>query len=360
VPTTSLLLVADDPLLRSEVARLAAAAGVGLETADTGDALPAWTSSPAVLVGADALPRLLELGPTRRDEVWVASAGPAGEATLRGALAVGAGAVVELPEQSGHLASWLGELGDRETGAGRGPVLGVTGAAGGVGATVLALAVAEVAAHDGTALLVDLDPWGLPVGALAGVAGDAVDRTDDTEGATTWSDLAALEGRVGGRALRESLPSRGGLRVLSRPTARGTVPAPPPSARVVHEVVTAGSRGHDLDVLDVARGAGAAEVLGRCDAVVVVAAPTLSGAAGAVRVAGLVPPGVEAGLVVRTGRGAWPDDLARLTGLPLWARLRTQRGLDEHLAAGLGAVRSRRSPCARAAVDVLAAIGSRR
>jgi hypothetical protein len=110
-------------------------------------------------------------------------------------------------------------------------------------------------------------------------------------------------------------------------------------------------------VLDVPRSRSARELLALCDAVVVVAAPNLAGTAGAARAGGLVPPGVAAGVVVRTARGAWPDDVARLAGLPLWGVLAHQRGLDEHLAAGLGAVRSRRSPCARAAHDVLAAAG---
>ena len=82
MPTTTLLLVADDPVLRSEVARLAAAAGVGLDTVALHESTSAWTSTPAVLVGADALPGLLELGPVRRDGVWVACRGPADEARV--------------------------------------------------------------------------------------------------------------------------------------------------------------------------------------------------------------------------------------------------------------------------------------
>jgi hypothetical protein len=121
-------------------------------------------------------------------------------------------------------------------------------------------------------------------------------------------------------------------------------------------VLTAARRGHGLVVLDVPRSTTTRELLALCDAVVVVASPSLAGTAGAARVRALVPPGVAAGVVVRTERGALPEDVARLAGLPLWGVLRAQRSLDEHLAAGLGAVRSRRSPLARAARDVLAAV----
>ena len=344
----ALLLVTSDAGLRSEVARLAAAANVGVDTVDVAAAPEPWRTSPAVLVGADVAAHLADLGPGRRDDVRVVGDGPSHEAVLRAALALGAGGVVELPEDSDLLGAWLADLGDR---AGdrpaQGLVVGVLGASGGVGSSVLALAVAEVAAPEGPSLLVDLDPWGLPAGVLAGVTADA-----STE-PVTWADLAALEGRIGARALRESLPSRDGLRVLGwGPVA----PADGPPGRVLREVVAAARRGHEVVVLDVPRSGATREALGLCDAVVVVSTPTLAGSAGAARVRALLPAGVAAGVVVRPVRGAWPEDLARLVGLPLWAVLPAQRGLDEHLAAGLGAVRSRRSPCARAARDVLSAI----
>ncbi len=344
----ALLLVTEDRTVHAEVARLAAAAGVAVDHVPASAAPERWRTGPAVLVGADVALRLAETVPGRREDVWVVAPGPADERTLRAALALGAAGVVELPEESAALGAWLADLGDRGTDRrSAGTVLGVLGASGGVGCSVLALAVAEVASRSGAALLVDLDPWGLPAGALAGVT------AEDGADPVTWADLAELEGRVGARSLRESLPSRGGLRVLGGGPVAATSG---PSVRVVREVVAAARRGHEVVVLDVPRSGSAREVLALCDAVAVVASPTLAGSAGAARVRALVPPGVAAGLVVRPARGAWPEDLARLVGLPLWAVLPTQRGLDEHLAAGLGAVRSRRSPCARAAGTVLAAV----
>ncbi|GAA1940224.1 septum site-determining protein Ssd [Nocardioides marmoribigeumensis] len=329
--------------------RLAAAANVGVELLAPADAprlAERWRAAPAVLVGDDVAPTVADRLPGRRDEVWVVVDGPADEPTLRGALALGAGGVVELPGDAPALRAWLSDLGDRSGDPVAGQVVGVLGASGGVGASVLALAVAELAARDSPALLVDLDPWGLPAGALAGTSPDGTTSTG-------WAELAELDGRVGARALRESLPSRDGLGVLGWAADTPTAELP---RRVVHEVLTAARRGHGLVVLDVPRSTTTRELLALCDAVVVVASPSLAGTAGAARVRALVPPGVAAGVVVRTERGALPEDVARLAGLPLWGVLRAQRSLDEHLAAGLGAVRSRRSPLARAARDVLAAV----
>jgi secretion/DNA translocation related CpaE-like protein len=348
----TLLLVSEDPALQGDVARLAAAANVGVETCHPARAVERWRHAPAVLVGADATVALRAAGPGRRDDVWVLTSGPASEQALRSALGLGAAGVVELPGEAALLGAWLADLGDRTHEApSRGRVVAVLGASGGVGASVLGLALGEVAASAGPALLVDLDPWGLPAGALAGTATPS--SGSDADGEVTWTDLAELDGRLGARALRESLPERDGLRVLGWAPGRSVTEPPMP---VVREVVAAARRGHGWVVLDVPRTPATREVLALCDAVAVVAAPTLAGTAGAARAGTLVPDGVAAGVVARTGRGAWPDDLAALTGLPLWATLGPQRALDEHLAAGLGAVRARRSPCARAAREVMAAV----
>jgi secretion/DNA translocation related CpaE-like protein len=348
--TDPVVLLTDDPGLHAEVARLAAAANVTVEVGTLDGAAESWRTGAAVLVGTDLAESVAARVAGRREDVYVVETGKAGEDTLRTALALGAAGVVELPGEAPRLGAWLADLGDRATAApAGGRVLGVLGASGGVGATVLALALTEVAAQESPAVLVDLDPWGLPAGVLAGVS------THDGDEPITWADLAGLEGRVGARALRESLPARDGVRVLG--WAPGAQVAAP-STRVVREVVTAARRGHGWVVLDVPRSGATREVLTLCDAVVVVATPSLAGTAGAARVGGLVPAGGAAGVVVRTARGAWPEDVARLAGLPLWGTLGSQPGLDEHLAAGLGAVRPRRSPCARAARQVLAVIAS--
>ena len=101
-----------------------------------------------------------------------------------------------------------------------------------------------------------------------------------------------------------------------------------------------------------------AELVARCDLVVVVVSPTLCGVAST---SGLVArfggPG-HWGLVVR-GRGLDPEGVAEVTGLPLLAEMADQRRLAESVDLGLGPVRSRRGPlAARPPPQVLAQVAA--
>ncbi|HEY0773933.1 MAG TPA: septum site determining protein, partial [Nocardioidaceae bacterium] len=53
----------------------------------------------------------------------------------------------------------------------------------------------------------------------------------------------------------------------------------------------------------------------------------------------------------------YPDDVAEVLGLPLGATMHDQRGLEEAVELGLGPVRRRRGPLARAAKAVLGQVG---
>lgn len=342
-----LLLVTTDPDLEREVTRVAAATGLEPVVRPPGRSADLWPGAPLVLVGDDAATALARHA-QRRPDVWLVGTGPPDAHACRAALSLGVHDLVELPVEGHRLGTLLDDLADRldrDTGApgepgGRGGVLGVVGASGGVGASVLALALAQTAAHEGPAALLDLG-GGIPLTLLAGV---------EDEPGVGWEDLAGLDGSLGARELREALPRRAGLGVLSGDLRPDRALGDPRSEPVLREVVAAAARGHRWVVLDLGRGA--APVLDLCDALALVAAPTLTGLPGALHAAGRVPPRVRAGLVVRTGAG-WPDDVAGPTGLPVWARLGRQRRLEEHLAAGLGPVRSRRSPYSRAAAAVL-------
>ena len=60
-------------------------------------------------------------------------------------------------------------------------------------------------------------------------------------------------------------------------------------------------------------------------------------------------------------RGAGLDerDVARVAELPVWSRMNDQRGLAESMELGLGPLRSRRTPLARIARELLApAVGA--
>lgn len=346
---TALLLITADDLLLDELLRLAAAAGATPDVArDLSTALRAWSRASAVVVGADLLAGLARMGPPRRDAVHVVGWGSAGEDVFRAGLAVGAEHVVELPDGAPWLTTLLTDLGDDP--GGRGLTLGVLSGSGGAGATTFACALGQAAAGVGPALVVDADPLGPGVDRVLGM---------EEQPGVRWPDLAHTAGRLGSRALREALPRRGALGALSwAPGAAGRAAMPDPVA--VREVLSAAARGHQTVVLDLPRGAGGAELIGRCDEVLVVVTPSITGIASAARlVDNLVDRGgglgVDSGqiaLVVR-GTGVSADAVARTVGLPVRATMADQRGLAEAIDLGLGPLRSRRGPLARATAEAL-------
>jgi secretion/DNA translocation related CpaE-like protein len=341
-PATPLLLTAD-PLLESDLLRLAAAAGVGLDVrTDPDRAARAWAASPLVLVGADRATAAVAAALPRRGQVLVVAPGAADDRLYRAAVELGATSVVELPASDGWLVEVLSDVVDEVHD--QGTVVAVVGGSGGVGATVLTAALALTAGRNGRALAVDLDPLGPGLRRTMGV--------DEATG-VTWRELADSRGRLGSRALRESLPGIGDVRVLGH----AEDDLSPPGAAVVREALSAGRRGHDWVVVDLPRAADprTAPVLGGCDRVVLVARAALGTVASAGRVAdrlrGETP---SLGLVVRTRGGtASAREVARAVGVELMGELPEQRRLDEHLDLGLGPVHARRSPLARTARELL-------
>ena len=339
------LVVSRDPGLLDGLTRLAAAAGVTPDVyAPAVPVLRGWFSAPLVLVGGDAAEELVRLGPPRRPDVHVVSAGPDREATFRTALALGAERVLALPADAAWLTELLIDAGDDGLAPGR--LVGVVGGSGGAGATTFACALGQVAARSGTALVVDCDPLGPGVDRVLGL--------DSTEG-VRWPDLESTTGRLGARSLREALPRHDGLAALTWPAARPTRL----SDGVLRECLSAARRGHDLVVVDLPRAVDplVEDVVSRCDLVVVLVAPTVCGAASTTSLATRIGRHGRWGLVVR-GRGVDPAEVVRVTGLPLLAEMADQRGLAESVDLGLGPLRSRRGPLARAASRVLAQVAA--
>jgi secretion/DNA translocation related CpaE-like protein len=333
-----------DPALADELARLAAAAGAALEVASSADAvLRCWTSAPVVLVGADLATELVELAPPRRPGVEVVAWSPVPAGSFRDALLVGAQRVVELPSGAELVTELLTDLG--EAGRAEGIPIGVVAGSGGAGATTFACALGQVAAARGPALVVDLDPLGPGC--------DRVLALDEAPG-VRWDSLGRSSGRLNGRSLREAVPRRDGLGVLSWPPGPGA----PLDAGAVREALSAGRRGHDVVVVDLPRSTDAlvAETVARCSFVVVVVLPTVTGVAAAARWVAALPDRSRLGLVVR-GSGADPARVSELVGVPVIASMGDQRGLAEALDLGLGPVRSKRGPLAAAVRQVLAGLG---
>ena len=332
------LLVTRDETLHQELLRLAAAAGVLPDLARDGPtALGGWTAAPVVLLGADLLDELAEIGPPRRRGVHVVAWGPVSDAVFRAAVAVGAEHVSELPRAESWVVELLTDL--DETSAGL--VLGVVGGSGGAGASVFACALGQVAARSGPAAVIDLDPLGARL--------DRVLGCEELPG-VRWDAMAQTSGRLSARSLRSALPRRAGLGVLTWPPGwAGELPA-----EAARQVLAAAQRGHDVVVVDLPRGVDpvVVETAIRCDHLFLVVTTTLLGISSATRLCAALPAGPTMSVVARRA-GIDAREAAALVGLPLTAEMGDQRGLAEAVELGAGPVRARRGPLARAAGEAL-------
>ncbi len=335
------LILTCDPGLREDLVRLAAAAGVVPEVvAEVGSALRSWSAASLVLVGGDLAEALAAAVPPRRSGVHLVSSTESAD-VFRAALACGAESVRCLPAATDDLVADLADCGDGPRPDGL--VVGVLGGAGGVGATVFAAAFAEVLAADRDVLLVDADPYGAGLDRVLGV--EAVEGV-------RWGGLVQAAGRLSARSLHEALPRRGRLSVL---TWSSTCPGPL-STETVRSVVSTARRGYPVVVVDIGRHPDpvADDLFHRCDRLVLLSTTTVPAAAAAARLIGRLP--AVTGLVLRGAGGASPDQVGAVLGLTVLAQMRDQRGLDEAVALGLGPLRNRRGPLARAARAVADAV----
>lgn len=345
--TSTALLITHDEQLVDDLLRLAAAAGVGLDVArDTTAALRGWGGASVVLLGAESAEQVAEQHPPRRDQVHVVGHAPVPDQVFRSALAAGADAVLELPTADAWLVELLSDAADAADGRNgrRARTLGVIGGSGGVGATTFACALASVASTTAAAVLLDLDPLGPGVDRVVGL---------EAAGGVRWDELLSSRGRLSSRSLRAALPARDGLAVLTW----GAGASADLDAATLREVLSAAQRGHDTVLVDLPRtlDAATAEVVTRCDHVVLVAEATVAGVAAAGKVAArLAPltPGVTVAVRGRT-RGVAAEQVAAVLGLPLGVEVPHQRRLAEHVDLGLGPVHSPRSRLAKAARAIL-------
>lgn len=332
------LVVTDDERLLTDLVRLAAAAGVTPEVArDTAPALRRWSSAPVVLVGADRAADLARSRPPRRPRVHVLGLGALPDELFRHALAVGAESVAALPTSESWLVELLTDVGDG--GGSPGITVGVVGGAGGVGTTVFAAALAQVCAREGDTLVVDADVLGAGIDRVLGL-----EQVDGVR----WDALMQATGRLSARSLRDALPRRDSLSVLTWPVDRTSTL----QAFAMREALSAARRGFATVVVDVPRHPDPVvdEILARCDRVLLVSTLTVPAVSAAARVARRLPSAPGPGLVLRgAGAGVAPREVSRLLGLPVVATMGDQRGLDEAISLGVGPLRSRRGTLARAA-----------
>ena len=348
--TAGILALVGDPPLRDDVDRVAAAVGLPVVHASDPSGRNAWTGAVAVLLDSDAAARCACRGlPRRARVVLVVGAEPAA-ADFQAAIAVGAQQIITLPGGDGELMTELSNAADAcRDAARRGAVVGVIAGRGGAGASVFSTALAQSATGVSDALLVDADPWGGGIDLVLGC---------EREAGLRWPELSVQGGRLSYPALRDALPQRHGVRVLSGGRAGSDIDAAPLSA-----VIDAGSRGGATVICDLPRrSTGAVEsVLDAADLVVVVAPADVRSCAAAAAigpwVSGANP---NAGVVVRgpSPGGLRAADVAEIVGLPLLASMRAEPRVADSLERG-GLHLRRRSPLAVAARRVLAVLHQR-
>lgn len=332
---TSALLLTRDPSVRDEVVRIASAVGVQVDAPpDVGSASSQWRRATVVIVGGDAAQEVAEGRWPRRGGVLVASWGAPREAVFRPALAIGAEAVIELPDRVGRLAESLADADEGRLS--RAVVVGVIGGSGGSGATTFAAALAQLAAPGRRVLLIDTDMLGPGLDVMFGTASSPGGR---------WSDLHGSSGRLGGRTVREALPRVGELPFLTWSGA-GRMPTPD----LVREVTRSARRANDLVVIDLSRSLDpvVAEALAACDLVLVTARPAGDGVSSTNRLIAQLPDRSRVRVVVR-GRGVGDAGFTA----PVLLAMREQRGIDEAVSLGMGPLRHQRGPLGRAVRTVL-------
>lgn len=250
------LLVTDDPALLDDLRRLAGAAGLAVQVVGAGGlSASQWSTAAVVLVGADVAAGVAARRLPGRERVMLVASDPSDWSV---AVDLGAEHVVTLPDAEPWLVRHLGEVGEGPSRAGS--CVAVTSAAGGLGVSTIAHALASAYGQNGAnALLVDADPLGGGIDLL--VAGE------DAEG-VRWGDLIGAEGRVSASTLAYALPRAQGMAVLAHP--RGdvvTVPQPACDA-----VLDAALRGYDAVVIDAPRLSPLSVLLTADDLVLVVGA----------------------------------------------------------------------------------------
>jgi secretion/DNA translocation related CpaE-like protein len=342
--TDGILALVGDPALRDDVDRVAAAAGLPVVHASDPSSRKVWTAAVAVLLDVAAATRCAERALPRRGHVVLLVRSEPQASDFRAAIAVGAQHVIKLPAHDGKLMVELSDAAEASRDVGRrGAVVGVIAGRGGAGASVFATALAQTAPD---ALLIDADPWSGGIDLILG---------SESESGLRWPDLALQGGRLSYTSLRDALPQRRGVSVLSGGRTGSDIDAAPLAA-----VIDAGSRAGATVICDLPRrSTGAVEtVLDAADLVVVLAPADVRSCAAAAAIAPwLSAVNANAGVVVRgpSPGGLRSADVAKIVGLPLLAAMRAQPGVADALESG-GLRLRRRSPLAAAARRVLAVL----
>ncbi len=298
------VLYTEDPTVEESILRVAAVADIDVNVQPrVSTARGPWSTASLVMLGPDAVLDALHLGLARRPGVLIVRLDDAD--VWRAAVQIGAEAVVTLPGEDAVL---IARLVDPDPIAGHSaPIIAVTGACGGAGASHLAVAIARSAALrlSRGALLIDGDPLG---GGL-----ELLVELENAPG-LRWRDLAATRGRIPPDALRDALPRVDGLHVLSHDRQSTII-----DTQAWEAILDAGTQGCDLTVVDSPRE-GCDIALGRSRlSILVVPADLRSIAAAAARIPLLHQESRDLRIVVRQRRESDLDsaDVASALELPI-------------------------------------------
>ncbi|HZE41786.1 MAG TPA: septum site-determining protein Ssd [Stackebrandtia sp.] len=342
------LFITAEPRTETDLLTLASAAGTGAWIApDTARARRYWAAASAIVIGADLVRDCAEARlPHRRDVVLLTGDHLAYDEAWPLALSLGADQVASLPQA----AAWLtGRLAPASPPGTTAAVLAITGARGGVGASVLAASVALNAAARGLATtLIDTDAHG---GGL-----DLVLGWEGLEG-LRWPDISATDGPFDPERLRERLPSKGRLGLLSFHRQRD---ASPPHD-LFATVIEAACRSCDLVVVDVPRYGESRllDELAGADLVALVVPAEVRGIAAARRVvAETAVPHQRLRAVARVPSpgGLEPDHIAASLGVGVLAELRTDPRLGPTVESGKLGTRALRGPMSATSQSLINAV----
>jgi len=293
-----------------------------------------WRSAGTVVVAGDLAHRVADAAPPPRPGVFLVGADAEQLAAWSAPLSAG---VIPLPDGGAWLGAVLADGRSRFSG----PVVAVLGGSGGVGASTLAAALAQVGAERAEAsALVDVDPLGGGLDLLLGA---------ERVGGWRWPRLEAADGRLGD--LRGYLPVVEGVTLVSM--ARG--PAFDLSREPLAAIVGALRSWHSLVVLDVGRSGGPAarEALRLAGRQLLVVSASVRGVAAARQVVAEYEL-ERAELVLRRGRGSLESSLvADAVGLPILGEIPTEARLVDAAECGEPPARGVRRGYRRAVDAVL-------
>lgn len=204
---TSIAVAVADPILHPEATHIVAAAGLHIIDVTTPEELRVVAMRARAVVVDKHM--ATELGSSLDHPHVLFVAGDPGPVDWQAACRVGAAEGFVIPAEAPELLQALGKSHPVQHQSA--PSIGILGAAGGAGASTLAVGVARQCTG---ATLIDADPFSGGIDLLLGA--------EDAVGAR-WNDLSLGSGVVDGGDLRQALPESNGLRFLSSVRSQGAL-----------------------------------------------------------------------------------------------------------------------------------------